>query len=520
MVSTTSGSTISSRAGVSNRLFGAATQIERRDERLASEGLHNVFPGLNACKWLMRAMTGIALAGVFVYQLCLVFDLNHKNYGEGPILAFMERMQTQPLSAAWANQPPYGLSCYGPAFYWLGNAVAQFSGLQHSLIPGRAISFISAVVAACLAGVVAARRTQSFENGMLAALLFLTSLPVMEWSPFARVDMLAILFVAAAYMTAGWGGRRMALPAVCIVVGSLAKPTAALAAVPIFLHLLANGRYRDASRFAAMVSLLGASAWGLVQWATNGFFLTSVLVSNRNPMILWRGYSHTYTFISSPLAVAAGIVVALQLIAYPQRFVRSLYSLGFVVSFAISAVISCKQGSEINYFLEPALLASLAVAVDGLPRLSELNARRAVLAMAFLSAVVAVPHLRELKVRYLSPPKHPATFAAVRRILADEPADVELLADGRAIPMVLETGRQPWLNDPYLYTMLVDNGALDSAPLLERMKDGRIKWLIFRRPVDFHVKYPGCWPQEVLKMIPRHYTLASKAAGLSIYRRR
>ncbi|HVX61713.1 MAG TPA: hypothetical protein VHC19_13955 [Pirellulales bacterium] len=475
---------------------------------------------MSACKWLARAMLAVAFAGVVVYQLCLVFDLNHKNYGEGPILAFMERMQSEPLSLAWANQPPYGLSCYGPAFYWLANAAAQLSGLQHSLIPGRAISFMSAVIAACLAGIAASRRTQSLENGLLAAVMFLTSLPVMEWSPFARVDMLAIMFIAAAYLVAGVGGRRVTLAAICIVAGSLAKPTASLAAIPIFLHLLAHARYREASRFAALVSLLGAATWGFVQWATNGFFLTSVLVGNRNPMILWRGYSHTYAFISSPLAAAAGIVVALQFIAAPQRFVRSLYSLAFVVSLAISAVISCKQGSEINYFLEPALLASLAVAIEGLPRLSELNARRAALAMAFLGAVVAVPNLRELKVRYFSPPKRPATFAAVKRILADEPADVEVLADGRTIPMVLEAGRRPWLNDPYLYTLLVDNGALDPAPLLDRMKDGRIKWLILRRPVDFHVKYPGCWPPEALAMIPRHYTLASKAAGLSIYRHR
>lgn len=476
--------------------------------------------GLTACKSVARAAAGFALTAIVLQQTLLVFDLDHKDYGEGPILAFIERMQSEPISASWASRPPYGLSCYGPAYYWLAGAAAQASGIQHSVVPGRAVALAAGLLTAVVAAVIAGRRTQSVEIGLLAALMFLASLPVAEWFPYARVDTLALLCSAAAYLAVGAGVRSSAWPALLIAAGSLAKPTAAFSAAPICLHLWANGRRSDAARFAALAAVLGATFWGVAEWASEGFFLTGVLKGNRNPMILWRGYSHTYAFLSSPLGAGALAVSVVLLVASPGRFARSLYSLGFATSLAISAVAACKKGAELNYFLEPALLGSLAIAIDGLPRLQAFDARRAALSLAFLAAIVAVPYLRELKVYYRSPLKTPDTFEVVRRCLADEPAETEILADGKTIPMVLAAGRQPWLNDPYLYSLRVANGTLDPAPLLERLEDGRIKWLIFRRSVEFHQENDGSWPPEATEIISRYYSLASREAGLFIYRHR
>ncbi|HUY88371.1 MAG TPA: hypothetical protein VMV10_06530 [Pirellulales bacterium] len=518
-------SALPGKAGISIRQFRTDQASQRRELRrrlYEPQADQELLPakGLAACKFVARAAVLAALAAIVAHQICLVFDLNYKNYGEGPILAFVERMQSESISASWASRPPYALSCYGPAFYWLADAAARASGFEHSVVPGRAVALATGLLTACLAAVIAGRRTQSVEIGLLAALMFLASLPVAEWFPFARVDTLALVFSAGAFLAVGPGVRGAVLPALLIAAGSLAKPTAALSAAPIFLHFLAHARYRDAARFAGAACVLGAAAWGGAEWASDGFFLTSVLKGNRNPMILWRGYSHAYAFLSSPLGAVATITSAVLLVASPARFVRSLYSLGFAVSMAISAVIACKKGSELNYFLDPAWLGSLAIAIEGLPRLRALDARRSLLAAAFLAALVAVPYLREMKVRYRSPLKRPETFEVVRRCLADEPAETEVLADGKTIPMVLETGRRPWVSDPYLYALLVDNGTLDPAPLIERIEDGRIKWLIFRRSIEFHHENTGCWPPEATAIFPKYFELASTQAGLFIYRHR
>jgi hypothetical protein len=474
-----------------------------------------------AWKLAARTVLCLSIAAVTTYLYSLIFDLHHKSYGDGPMLVMCERLRAEPISADWMRQPPYTLSCYGPAFYYTANAVARLGGWHNSLVPGRLVALAATLLAAGLAAVAAGRKTRSVEIGLLAALMFLVSLPVDEWVPYARVDTLALAFAAGAYLAVGEGRRRLAVSALCVALGSLAKPTTSLAAVPIFLHLLATRRYRDAGFFAVLVCALGGAAWGAVQWATNGFFLSAVLEGNVNPMQLWRGFFFGYQFLCCPLGAVATIVAVSMLLAAPQRFGNSLYSLGYLVALAIAATTVCKQGSELNYFLEAALVGSVAIAVDGIPQLSRFGARRSLAAMAVLGVVLVLPTVQDMRVFYRSP-REPMPYELVRECVENEPADVEMLADGRMIDLLLSAGRRPWLNDSYLYMLLVENGTLDSAPLLERLRDGRIKWLFLRKPMSVHVEADEngtrCWPKAAIDLFASHYELTAKKDGLWAYR--
>lgn len=477
-----------------------------------------------ALKRVARVAISLAIAAATVHEVCLVFDLTRRTYGEGPIVAMCERMRSEPLSASWMQDLPYGLSCYGPAYYWVTNLLVGVTGWQHSFIPGRIVALACGLATALLAGLTARRHTRSNEIGLLAAAMFLVSLPFVDWLPFARVDTLAVMFSTAAYWAVGRDFSSVVLAAVFVVTASLAKPTAALTALPICAHLLATQRARHAAWFAAFVAALGIIAWCVVQWATGGFFLTAVLLSNRNPMSLWKGYATSYEFLPTPLATGALVTATWLVLSSPRRFAESLFSVGFVMSFVTSALLCCKRGAEINYFLEPALLACLTIAIDGIPRLMELNARRAMIAMAVLAAMITLPSAREIKAVYRSLPARPTWFALVRQWLADEPADIGLLADAKIIDMVLETGHRPRLNDPYLYTMMVGNGTLESAPLLEQMRDGEIKWLFFHRTLPYHLgtieRDTHSWPPEVIEALPRYYEPVAEEQGLYIYRHR
>ena len=466
----------------------------------------------------------LALLSVTALEVCLVFDETRRTYGEGPILAMCERMQTETVAADWMRELPYGLSCYGPAFYWATNAVVKATGWRHTFVPGRIVALSAGIGIAVLLGITAYRRTRRLECGLLAAAMFLLSVPAMEWFPYARVDTLAMVFVAGAFLAVGSDRRSLLAAAALIALGSLSKPTAALAALPIAVHLLATRRWREAGYFAAAVSAFGTVAWLIVHGMTGGYFLEAVLIGNANPMSLWRGYSLSYQFLASPLGTIAALVAAWLWITSPRRCLESLYSLGFAISFIVSTAISCKRGAEINYFLETAMLGSLAIAIDGVPRLCQLHVRRSLVALACLAAVMTVPCLRGLKVVSGAVPKGPLWTAPVNHWLAGEPADVELLSDGKVIDSVLANGRQPLVSDPYLYTLLVGNGTLDIAPLMERMQDGRIKWLFFHRTLPYHLgaieRDTHSWPPEVLAALPRYYELVDKRDGLMIYRHR
>src|SRR6185437_3787246 len=109
---------------------------------------------------------------------------------EGPILQMGERMQSQAVSASWMRELPYGLSCYGPAYYWATNTVARLTGWRHSFVPGRMVALACGLAIAALVGIAAYRRTARGEIGLLAAAMLLLSVPATEWLPFARVDTL------------------------------------------------------------------------------------------------------------------------------------------------------------------------------------------------------------------------------------------------------------------------------------------------------------------------------------------
>src|SRR5581483_10762072 len=92
------------------------------DENRGTDGVpQRWWRSLNFFASLTLSLSIVAAAAQLTW---LVFDLDHKSYGEGPILAMCERMRSETISASWMQEPPYTLSCDGPAYYWLTNALA------------------------------------------------------------------------------------------------------------------------------------------------------------------------------------------------------------------------------------------------------------------------------------------------------------------------------------------------------------------------------------------------------------
>ncbi len=475
-----------------------------------------------ALKVTVRLLLGASLAAVISVYALQTFDLERKSYGEGPILATIERMRSEPVSAEWLRAPDYTLSCYGPVYYWAFDLAARIGDSRHSIIPGRLVSLAAALAIAALAAWVARRETRSVELGLLAPLAFLVSPTASYWMPYARVDMLALLATLGAYAALGPKRKSVVTAAALIAAGSLVKPTCALAALPIVAHLVAWRRWRDAAIFPLVVPALGAVAWGAVQWRSRGFFLTGVLAGNRNQMIPWRGYAYGYEFLASPLGTTAMLIVVYLLVTEPAKAVRSLWCLGFLLSLGTSFVTVCKNGSDHNYFLDPALLASFVVAVCGATRLSAAQPLRTLVALAGLAVVLTLPSAREIKVVVRSLDAPTEEYARVEALLREEPADVGLLADGECVDVALAAGHRPWVNDSFLYMLLVANGTLDERELLDAMRQGRIKWLLLHNSIDRQIEKMArksrVWPAEVILIMRQHYELVEHTGETYVYR--
>jgi len=478
----------------------------------------------SALKVTARLLLGASLAAVIAVYALQTFDLDRKSYGEGPILATIERMRSEPISAEFLRAPDYTLSCYGPVYYWVFDLAARIVHSRHSIIPGRLVSLAAALAIAVLTAWVVRRETRSVELGLLAPLAFLVSPTVSYWMPYARVDMLALLATLGAYAALGPKRTSVVTAAALIAAGSLVKPTCALAALPLVAHLIVWRRWRDAVVFSLIVVVLGAAMWGAVQWYSRGFFLTGVLTGNRNRMIPWRGYAYGYEFLASPLGTAAMLIAVYLLVTEPAKAVRSLWCLGFLLSLGTSFVTVCKNGSDHNYFLDPALLASFVVAKCGATRLSAVQPQRALAALAGLAVVLTLPSAREIKVVVQSLDEPSEEYVRVQELLREEPTDVGLLADGECVDVALAAGHRPWVNDSFLYMLLVANGALDERELLDAMRQGRIKWLLLHNSIDRQIEKMArnsrVWPADVILTMQKHYELLEHTGETYVYRHR
>ncbi len=471
-----------------------------------------------------------------------VFDFTHlPDYGEGTVLAAVERMQQEPLAPRWIEEPPYTLCPYGPVYYWAASGATRLLGLEHTLVPGRLVSLAATLVTVGLLIWAVRRAAGSLAMGLVIAALFLTTPVIRGWGVVYRVDALATLMALSAYLLAECGGRvrqgdeapaasapaawdwGLVGSAVCIAAGSLVKQTVALAALPIFLWLLVHQRRRAALGYAVLVAVLGIAGWWIVDRISGGYHLSCAVKGHMGHMSLAYGFWKGYDFLFIPLASLGMASVLFLAVGRPWAVLRSLYTLGFLVSTAIATVLSGRQGSAACYFMEALCLAGLAAGAIALHALVRRHAGRAAWTAALLSVLLALPELQALRRQGRDWSIRPYASALVEAKLHARPGDW-VLADGQHLDAALRAGLTPALNDSFFMRLSVEAQRMSPQALLDAMQDGRVGWLILRRPTEEHVAQVGTisqkWPAEVARAMQRLYEPVANGEELFLYHRR
>lgn len=475
-----------------------------------------------------------------------VFDFTHlPDYGEGTVLAAVDRMRHESLSTRWLEEPPYTLCPYGPVYYWAAAGVTRLTGLEHTLVPGRLVSLAATLATVGLLIWAVRRAAGSLAMGLLIASLFLTTPVIRGWGVVYRVDALATLMAVGAYLLAEQGGRArerfasavsgprapasgtwaawLVASAVCVAAGSLVKQTVALAALPIFLWLLVHKRRWAALGYAALVAVLGIAAWWIVDRLSGGYHVSCAVKGHMGHMSLAYGFWKGYDFLFIPLTLLGLASVLFLAVGRPWAVARSLYALGFLVSTAVATVLSGRQGSAACYFMEALSLAGLAAGAIALHALARRNAARAAWAAAFLSVLLTLPEFQALRRQGRDWSIRPYASELVESKLGARPGDW-VLADGQHLDAASRAGLIPALNDSFFMRLSVEADRMDPQPLLDAMQDGRIAWLILRRSTDDHVAQINTisqkWPAEVARAMQRLYEPVASGEEIFLYRRR
>ena len=238
---------------------------------------------------------------------------------------------------------------YGPVYLWLNKVLPWVTG--HPYLGGRILSLISTVGVMAILGWLAARRFGGWPMGSLAAALFITARPAIEYGAIVRIDMMVTLFsiagIACALEAKGRGG--LVAAALCFALALHTKSSALAAPVAAGLFLWRRDR-RDAVWFAGWFVALTLAALLAMERLSHGQYLShnalleiqwtrpfDMLARPFGPSILWV------------LAFAVGVA---RLTPDDHRDLAP-ERLWFVASLLMCAVTSVNRGGSWNYLIEP-----------------------------------------------------------------------------------------------------------------------------------------------------------------------
>ncbi len=523
---------------------------------------------LRAAQLALAVLVAAYLASFAAHALLLLSFRFPLDYGEGPLLAQVERLRSGiPIWRLYADPAasPYLIVNYPPVYLLLTATLTPLTGAV--LSAGRLISLLAALGAVAALAVLAttSRQRASFTPQpapFLLSLLFLTVPIVREWAALMRVDMLGVCLGlwGLAVLSGGTEGsdpRRAAMAGVLLLASLYTKPSLIAAPAAAGAWLLwrawrapAAERRRAILATATLAGVLavgGGLLFAAFQLASGGWFALHVVTANANrwDAALARGFWAQQLDLRWPLAAAAAL--AATWIAWPRipspghpGTTASRYTLATLYTLlgAVTAIGVGKVGAYSNYFLElyaglvwlVALAGTAAVAApSGLP-LAVL--RSAFYGMLVLSLLYYPPlwdanRLRPAGLIEPSPPRLAfgsyglwADLARERAILAAQArVGTALMAEVQAagpliftdMPGVAAAAGVDSRVQVFEARQLLDQGYADERALLHELANGDLPLAV--------IDYLGNWlTPGVIEILTRRYAQDGSLGTFDLYR--
>jgi hypothetical protein len=420
---------------------------------------------------------------------------------------------------------PFIVFHYPPVYHLASRAVMAFG--VDPLAAGRIVSLAATVVIAIsIAWLVAAElsrrvgRSAVVLGAVTGALLPLSVRPVEMWFDVMRVDMLAIalaflgvVFVVRAERQPAW--LALAMPAFVLSIYTrqteLAAPAAALAVL-----LLMRPRATILAGLGGAVLGLGALAW--LEWLTAGGFLRHIISYNINT---W-----SFALLATRLRfqVSYTVLLVLAVVGLTMLWLRRgdrtrqqsvettefsivlpIISLWLPLSLIMLVVTVGKNGSDVNYFIEPMCVCAVAVglliglcwqAVVASPGRRSTTALRLGLVFATLALVAVMAKRRPVCYGVEDP-----ALIAIQENLVQEIAKQDRPVLSEDMVLTLRAGREVPIELAIFHELAI-MGQWDQTRLLDLI-DGHAFAFLVTTPDKIYT--PLRYTPEVMAAIERAY---------------
>lgn len=417
------------------------------------------------------------------------------------------------------NHYPFTVSPYGPIFYaasamlhklglplFQGGRLLSFGALLGSFwFIWRALRLLVSNAYARAAGIILAACTAN----------------VLFWGTAGQTDMLAICFSLgsfAEFLT--WRDRHTArsliVSGIFVLLAVFTKQTSVAAGAAIGLCLLFEDR-RSATWWIAGVACAGAAVALALNSATHGHYLQNAIFANMNPFSLEKLGQHVRYFV---LTCGGLLVVIAAGLRDGSRRLAPLYIYTFLAG-AIWLATAPKIGSDLNYQIETMLLLAMCAAcaldrLDYFPKLFRQDRGWVTLLNIPLLLHVVLNLVltgNVLAARVLMEPQKAAESAALLPYL--QAGGPVLTSQFNA----LVHSRGHIEVEPLIYTLLVNAGRVDPAPVLRDLSLRRFERVIIGQ--NIFAANPVAWDNQETLSLPaahldalrRNYRLVAHVKG-------
>jgi len=440
-------------------------------------------------------------------------SLEHTDYGEGPLAALVARWIDQPPGRTWL-QVPVTVTAYGPLMLAVWRTAAAVFPDSNLLLVGRSVAVGAAAILVFTVAAVVFRGQRSTLSSAAAVALLLGSPVALDWFPYARVDTIAAALTCLAYVAFDTRRHRLILSAALLVLASLAKQTAAIHVVPLAWIAFALEGSRGPIRWLAAAFGTAAIGWGITFASYERYFLDASIVANLNRFSAWQHIDVAYAWITAASSVLMLCAAWTALTIEPRRAIVDRWWVGFTYTVIAASILSLKEGSWLNYYMDATWLGAIVVgSVAG-----EALRLRPAQTMGGLAVAVALTVPALILPRYFNGwlGRPDALRAeAVARLAGTGP----LLLDGQLVGYL---PRHPGLlvNDPFLLRLRDDQGIAPTAEILDRLRDPAAT-VLFSIPLSAHVERRSRardWPAVVLDRIGADFCLTERLPDVFVYR--
>ncbi len=408
---------------------------------------------------------------------------------------------------SWPGPPPILTPIYPPGIYIFLRTLYAFLG--ESVFVPRFVSSLGILGVA--GGLFLAMPGRRGWEAMVPAGLFLALFPLLLWSgPPTKPE-----FVAAAASTAGFaiflrnptGGSRsnLILSSLFFGICLLVKFTLIAGFATIALTLLFRRRWMAFLYFIVPAAVLFWGVFLFIGWFSDGGLFFFTISGNA----VQATYSKIISFGILGFLPQAFVVIVLAVGAayFPLRAdfeAENLVLLAFIIALLFFLYAVGRPGSSRNYFLEPLIYGCL---LFGCYLAGNREASVFVQVLLLVLLVVNLPAQAALLARSYDPPE---VQAAVDRQLAslDMRPDQFILADVYYVYDVIQAGRVPLILDNFQYTLLNDNGLINSKELREALASDTIPYLVLERSLEEHALLPyggRYFPTGVIPILIQSY---------------